>query len=569
VINGDAHAKPVHAGGSTRIEKYALSYYGIQNRGNRWMIGGCCDSIRCEKTQLKELKIADALQMIAKNQFAHAEKILIQIQHRQGADAGDAVRCLAHLDMLRNQRAKAIERLEQAVSQFGPDYKTGTVLAELKMDQGDVAAAIQLAEDSLSLHSDNRTLRLSLAIWKSSRDQTPHSVRKNHEAWSHDYLDRPSAPKPQFQGIDRDPHKKLKIGYVSGDLKNHAVRYFIEPYFKHHHPTDFEIHVFMTGVPDVITDILKEPVAHWHDVQSLSAPALHQQILDLGIDILVDLSGHTAGDRLPVFALRAAPVQVTWWGFMQTLGMKEMDYRLTDHLFCPPGVEAHYTEQLCRLSCLTAYTPPLNCEQQHASPWHDKGFVTMVSLNHTRKISQNALLLWRQVLEDNPNSGLIIVSTESTQEGADAWLKPRLASLNMPLSRIAVTPRLNLLEFMNLGLIADFALDSMPISGGVTTFHTLWMGLPVLTLRPDQPMPLNAYTANILQTVGLDECICESREDFLLRAAAWIRQPEQLDGLRQRCRSQLQSSPYMDHASRVLELEQEYRRMWHKHLESA
>ena len=193
----------------------------------------------------------------------------------------------------------------------------------------------------------------------------------------------------------------------------------------------------------------------------------------------------------------------------------------------------------------------------------------MVSLNHTHKISQNALLLWRQVLEQNPNSGLIIVSTESTQEGADALLKPRLESLTMPMSRIAVTPRLNLLEFMNVGSIADFALDSMPIAGGVTTFHTLWMGVPVLTIRPEQPMPLNAYTANILQTVGLDECIAESREDFLLRASSWISQPQQLDDLRQRCRSQLQSSPYMDHTSRVLELEQQYRRMWHNHLAAA
>ena len=518
---------------------------------------------------MKDLKITEALQLISKNQFAQAEKILIQIQRRNGSEARDAIRCLAHLDMLRNHRAKAIDRLEKAIYQFGPDYKTLTVLAELKMDQGDVAAAIQLAEDSLIIHPNNRTLRLNLAIWKSSQDQAPLRVRQNFEAWSQDYLDRPAEEGTRFPGLNRDLHKKLKIAYVSGDLKNHAVRYFIEPYLKHHSQTDFEVHVFMTGVPDVITDILKEHISNWHDVQTVSTQALHQQILDLGIDVLVDLSGHTAGDRLQVFALRAAPVQVTWWGFMQTLGMKEMDYRFTDHLFCPPGSESHYVERLCRLSCLTAYAPPVNCDQLHESPWRERGFVTMVSLNHTRKISQDVLLLWRQVLEDNPNSGLIIVSAESTQEGADALLKPRLESLQMPMSRIAVTPRLALLEFMNLGRIADFALDSMPISGGVTTFHTLWMGLPVLTIRLDQPMPLSAYTANILKTAGLDDCIVESSEEFLLRASSWINQPEQLDELRQRCRFQLQSSPYMDHAARVHELEQQYRQMWHDYLATA
>ena len=346
------------------------------------------------------------------------------------------------------------------------------------------------------------------------------------------------------------------------------MRYFIEPYFKHHNASEFEVHVFMTGEPDVITEILKESIADWHDVRTVSTQDLHQLIRDLHIDILVDLSGHTAGGRLEVFALRAAPVQVTWWGFMQTLGLTEMDYRLTDSLFCPPGSEAHYTERLCRMSCMTAYAPPLNCDEQHESPWHERGFVTMISLNHTRKISQSVLHLWRKVLEENPNSGLIIVSTESTQEGADALLIPRLESINMPMNRIALMPRLNLLDFMNLAGRADFALDSMPVSGGVTTFHSLWMGLPVLTIRPDTPLPLQSYTANILQTVDLNECVTTSEDEFLLRAKSWINEPEQVDEIRKRCRPQLVNSLFMDHASRAQELEQHFRALWHDYLES-
>lgn len=515
-----------------------------------------------------EFKLIDARRLIASQEYAQAAEILHYIQRSQGPDVADATRYLAHLDMLNNRHALAVDRLEKSLSELGLDYKTLTVLAELKMHLGDESAAIQMAEQALAMHPDNRTLRLNLAIWKSSHNQTPLSVRSHFEAWCQEFLTPPSAPAPAFSDLNHNPHKKLKIGYVSGDLKNHAVRYFIEPYFKHHDPNDVEIHVFMTGEPDVITTILKESVAHWHDVKTASTQALYQLIRHLGIDILVDLSGHTAGERLQVFALRAAPIQVTWWGFMQTLGMKEMDYRLTDSLFCPPGSDAHYTERLCRMTCLTAYAPPLNCDNQHESPWHERGFVTMISLNHTRKISHRVLQLWRRVLIDNPNSGLIIVSTESTQEGAEALLNPRLESMDMPMDRIALVPRLNLLEFMNLAGSADFALDSMPISGGVTTFHTLWMGLPVLTIRPDEPLPLQSYTANILQTVGLNECVTNSEAEFMLRAKSWISRPEQLDEVRKRCRNKLVNSPYMDYVARVRELEHQFRQLWLDYLEN-
>lgn len=517
---------------------------------------------------MNEFKLIDARHLIAAKQHAKAAEVLCQIQLRKDSDYADATRYLAHIEIVQNQHSLAAERLNKLLSDCGPDYKTLTLLAELKMHLGDEYAAIQMAEQALTLQPENKTLSLNLAIWKSSQDQTPVSVRANFETWCQEFLAPPSAPQPLSHNFDRDPSKKLRIGYLSGDLKNHAVRYFIEPYFKHHNHDAFEVHVFMTGEPDVITDILKESIADWHDVRTASIQDLHQLIRHLCIDLLVDLSGHTAGGRLEVFALRAAPVQVTWWGFMQTLGLKEMDYRLTDSLFCPPGSEAHYTEGLCRMSCMTAYAPPLNCDEQHESPWHERGFVTMISLNHTRKISQNVLELWRRVLEDNPNSGLIIVSTESTQEGADALLKPRLASLGMPMDRIVLVPRLNLLDFMNLASSADFALDSMPVSGGVTTFHSLWMGLPVLTIRPDTPLPLQSYTANILQTVDLNECVTTSEGEFLLRAKSWISKPEQVDEIRKRCRAQLVNSPFMDHASRAQELEHQFRQLWLNYLEN-
>ena len=289
-------------------------------------------------------------------------------------------------------------------------------------------------------------------------------------------------------------------------------------------------------------------------------------IRSLEIDILVDLSGHTEASKLEVFAARAAPVQVTWWGFVHTLGIEGIDYRLTDFETCPPGAEAHYTEALCRMACLTAYAPPVNCEDQYPSPWQGNGYVTMISLNHTRKLSQAALDCWRDILVQNPNSGLIVVSSEATEADAQNDFIPRLVDGGFPMDRVSVVPRLSMLEYMNVASVADFALDSFPVSGGVTTLHALWMGLPVLTMTPNTPIAMQTYSGNTLRLVGLDECVTTSHQEVVARAAEWIQNPALIDALRARTRPNLIASPFMNHEARVRELETCFQAMWRRFL---
>ena len=178
---------------------------------------------------MNEFKLIDARHLIAAKQHAKAAEVLCQIQLRKDSDYADATRYLAHIEIVQNQHSLAAERLNGLLSEWGPDYKTLTLLAELKMHLGDEYAAIQMAEQALALQPENRTLSLNLAIWKSSQDQTPVRVRANFEAWCQEFLALPSAPHPFPPNFDRDPSKKLRIAYLSGDLKNHAVRYFIEP----------------------------------------------------------------------------------------------------------------------------------------------------------------------------------------------------------------------------------------------------------------------------------------------------------------------------------------------------
>jgi predicted O-linked N-acetylglucosamine transferase (SPINDLY family) len=186
----------------------------------------------------------------------------------------------------------------------------------------------------------------------------------------------------------------------------------------------------------------------------------------------------------------------------------------------------------------------------------------MVSINHSRKVSDEVLGIWQRILIDNPSSSLIIVTMEKTPEGAQALFQSRFEKFGMPMSRILAAPRLSMLEFMRLSSIADFSLDSFPISGGVTTFHALWMGLPILTIKPQQPIPLQAYTSNILQTVGLSECIATDEASYLSIASKWINHPLEIELIRKKCRSQLLMSPYMAIQERVTELENTFEKMW-------
>lgn len=267
---------------------------------------------------------------------AKARSALTRIRQGNNKDAATAALLLASIDLHERKYKSAVEKLEKARLQFKQDHRILTQLSEIQMELGNYDQAIELANSSLRIFPDNKTLRLNLASWISSQSSSPFDIKNHYESWCLDYLDKPinELDDQQFSRQLNDDDV-LKIGYVSGDFKNHAVRYFIEPYLRNHNKKRFEIHVFMTEVSDEITEILKESIENWHSMKDVPTSEFVRKIKDLGIHILVDLSGHTQGERLDVFAERAAPIQVTWWGFMQTLGMREMDYRLTDSVFSP------------------------------------------------------------------------------------------------------------------------------------------------------------------------------------------------------------------------------------------
>ena len=363
---------------------------------------------------------------------------------------------------------------------------------------------------------------------------------------------------------DRNPRKRLKIGYVTADFREHSVAFFMHPVLCHHRPDVFEIHVYSSGKRDAFTEIIQQAVPHWHEVADLSDEALCERIRADEIDVLVDLSGHTTDHRLLAFARRAAPVQVTWIGYLLPLGMKAMDYRMADQGLIPLGCEKYYSETIFRLACNGSYAPPEYAPLCEEPPLLRNGYPTLISLNNSAKITDAMLAVWARILQERPDARLIIVVTESSTDAAQANMQPRVEAVGMPLDRVSVVHRQPLERFMEFGHIADVMLDTAPISGGTTTLHTLWMGLPIVTL--DAERAVDASSARVMQAIGFGDGVTANEEAYVQKALQWMNDPAYLAQRRQIARLQMEASPYMNYAERTQELEQAFQLMWLNYL---
>ena len=242
-----------------------------------------------------------------------ARRTLFALWEGGGSDAANAARYIALIDKNQRRFSDAIALLESSLEKFGQDAATLAQLSEFYMTMGHHLRAMDAATRSLEEEPNNAITALNLAIWNSNYATEPLAIKAAFEQWSAGYIEPPVSAVPlqvATQKFDA-PDSPLRIGYVSGDLGNHPVRYFIEPYLKLHDASQFEIHAFMTGDEDEISQVLKEWVPHWHNVKALDDSALLSLIRSLEIDILVDLSRHTEASRLEVFVARAAPIQLT------------------------------------------------------------------------------------------------------------------------------------------------------------------------------------------------------------------------------------------------------------------
>jgi len=299
---------------------------------------------------------------------------------------------------------------------------------------------------------------------------------------------------------------------------------------------------------------------HWHEIAGQDDADVARRIHALGIDILVDLSGHTTGHRLGVFARRPAPVQATWLGYLNTTGLAAMDYRICDAATDPAGeTERLHTERLIRLPHAQWCSQPfIDVPDAVQSPRADSGNVLFGSFNQRVKITDATLDLWSAVLRALPSARIAIMDTR------EGWsrraLLARLAARGVDAARVDLLEREPLRNYFARLATVDIALDTFPYNGATTTLDTLWMGTPLVALRGDRPIARGGYS--LVSQLGLDDLVARSTEAYVSAnvklAHDWVRRGE----LRAALREELRRSPLLDTHAFVRDLESAYRAMW-------
>ena len=319
--------------------------------------------------------------------------------------------------------------------------------------------------------------------------------------------------------------------------------------------------LYANGGRDDLTAQALKRLARWNDIADLDHDALVQRIRADRINLLIDLSGHTAGNRLPVFARRAAPIQLSWLGYFATTGVPAMDYVVLDPWHTPAGFESQFTERLVRLphSCF-CYEPVSFAPQVSPPPCLIRGHVTFGCFNNTTKLNDRVLALWADILQCVPRSRLVLKWRTFADAAYRESVLGKFAGLGIEAGRIELRGRSfhrNLLEeYADI----DIALDPFPFTGGYTSCEALWMGLPIVTLPGERPV--SRQTLCFLTNIGLEELAASSESEYVHKAVELAGNPDRLTHLRGSMRKQMQSSPLMDAKGFAAEFERLLASLW-------
>jgi predicted O-linked N-acetylglucosamine transferase (SPINDLY family) len=389
----------------------------------------------------------------------------------------------------------------------------------------------------------------------------PEEVLAEHKRWAK--VHAPVINAVPTHANTRHPERRLRVGYVSSDLRTHAVAYFFEPVLANYDRTAFEV-ICYSGTQrgrDATTQRLQNMASQWRETLGLTDEQLVNMIRTDGIDILVDLAGHTSGNRLKAFVHRPAPVQVTYLGYPNTTGLTTMDYLLTDELVDPLGEDIYYTEKLIRLpGAFFCYAPPADAPVVTPLPSRTKGFVTFGSLNMLAKLNDQVIDLWCEVLRANVNSRLLVY--RNTLKGAvkDRFVE-KFAARGIDSDRLHLRSDLSPGQrYLDIYGEIDIALDTFPWSGHTTSCEALWMGVPVITLYGKNHA--GRMCASLLAGMDLSHLTARTPDDYVGIATALSGDLDALEKMRAQLRARMAASPLCDGRAFARKVEEAYREMW-------
>jgi protein O-GlcNAc transferase len=394
---------------------------------------------------------------------------------------------------------------------------------------------------------------------------SPEEIFKAHAQFAETF-EKPFASSAVPMSRKRLTGNRVRLGYFSPDFRRHSVAYFIEPILMSHTRKDFEVFCYSNvKTPDSVTQRIQSFVEHWREMRELSDDEAIELIQKDEIDILIDLAGHTSGNRMLMFARKPAPMQVSWIGYPTTTGLSAMDYKIVDSYTDPPGMtEQYYTERLLRLpDSFLCYQPEKEVPEVSLAPSLKSGHITFGSFNNFAKMSLEVVGAWANIMKAVPDSRLLLKSHCFSDEGTRRYASELFARHGIEKERVELLlyePSVQ--THLSLYRRVDIGLDTFPYNGTTTTCEALWMGVPVLTLSGGTHA--SRVGMSLLSNIGLSELVALTEKEYMEAAIELANDTKRLQGLRKSLRDMMASSPLTNAKRFTADLESCYRIMWGK-----
>jgi predicted O-linked N-acetylglucosamine transferase (SPINDLY family) len=473
---------------------------------------------------------------------------------------GNALQCKGQLD-------DAIAAYRQAIALKPNNPQAYSNLGTALKDKGLLDEAIAAYRQAIALKPDLAEAHSNLLYaihFHPGYDA--QAIAEEHRRWNREHA-RPLSQCIRPHDNDRNPDRRLRIGYVSPDLREHTVGRFLLPLLANHDKSQFEVFAYAQVLaPDATTQRLRSCADGWRSIVGLADAQAADLIREDRIDILIDLSMHMARNRMLLFARKPAPVQATYLAYCSTTGLETIDYRFSDPYLDPRGTdESCYSERTIRLpETYWCYQVDLPTPEAGPLPALEAGRITFGCLNNFCKVSEPAVAAWVKILRHIPHSQLLLHARAGDHRER---LQHRLHQDGIDPARVRFAPMLPAKHYFDLYQQIDIALDTFPYGGGTTTCDALWMGVPVVSLIGRTAVGRGGLS--ILSNIGLPELVARSDDEYVKIATDLAADLPRLSTLRSTLRRRMQQSPLTDAPRFARHMEAAYRQMWQRWCEQA
>lgn len=509
---------------------------------------------------------------VLQNQKYYSEAISCYVQALKiDPNYIDALKNLGYV-YYKTEQIDLAQECFQKILEIDPHHgETYQLLGLIAAEQGKLSECISLINEALKITPNNPTLHSYFLFYLSSLTSfTPQQILDSAQLWYQQQVVNQWLPTLTNHKNDKTLNRRLRIGYISPDFRRHSVSAFIKPILQHHDRTQFEVFCYgEVNDPDAITDEIIDICDAWRSTVGLSDLQVAELIQTDHIDILIDLAGHTANNRMIVLGMKPAPIQATYLGYFATTGLPSIDYWITDQVLHPEDTQEKTSETIWRLPrCYVSYEPLKNAPDIVELPYQKTGVFTFASFNNLRKLTPETFALWVEILKAVPHSRLVLKCHSS-----DVFSPLVAEKIQTPFVQQGIDPKRIFLyggyaadeDHLNLYNQVDLHLDSIPYTGCTTTCEALWMGVPTVTLAGTRKM--ERMSASILYSIGLDNFIAHSGAEYVQKAIELAQNPDYLQSLRSTMRERLSSSLLLDVKNMASSLETAYRQMWEIYLE--